>query len=252
MSFIKDAILTPKRSCKVKETHPQISFKPADNSFKPADNLMLESAAKERIYDSLGFDEGKMYFAYLKGISESVEKEFSYSKKYRVLRELYKQGAVAKCRAQDKENFTYLILPPACIIKQCRKDKVAQFLEDMYYAQFSGQWKGFLEITVSKEEPLIVSILKEFTENTAEIVAGRVLKEQMRSELVHAGIAVKEAYTSKKNAGRIDNKIFFEFTRPFDDFSEESSGYIAFTESIESLDLVVKIKNRIQSILHNQ
>ena len=95
MSFIRDTILTPKRSCKIKETPTQVPSKSVNNP-------MLESAAKERIYDSLGFDEGKMYFAYLNGISESVEKEFSHSKKYRVLRELYKQGAVAKCRSQGK------------------------------------------------------------------------------------------------------------------------------------------------------
>jgi len=223
MTFSRDPVLITKRSCKIKESVPQISS-------KPADNLMLESAAKERIYDSLGFDEGKMYFAYLKGISESVEKEFSHSKKYRVLRELYKQGAVAKCRSQDKENFTYLILPPTCIIKQDSKDKVIQFLEELYYRNFSYQWKGFLEVTVSKDDQLIVSLLKQFVENTAEIIADRNLKEQVRSELAHEGIIIKEAYASKKKAGRIDNKIFFEFTKPFDDFSEESSGYIAFTE----------------------
>ena len=164
---------------------------------------MIESAAKERIYDALGFDEGKMYFAYLKGISEKAEKEFSYSKKYRVLRKLYKKGAVAKCRSQDKENFTYLILPPGCILKQNNKDKVIQFLEELYYQNFSFQWKGFLEISISKDEPLIVSLLKEFTEDTAEIIASRSLKEQMLSELFHEGIVVKESYASKKNAARI-------------------------------------------------
>ncbi len=244
MTFSKDTILTPTRSCKIKETILQIPFKSAENS-------MLESAAKERLYGTLGFDEGKLYFAYLNGVSESIEKEFSYSKRYRVLRELYKQGAVAKCRAQDKENFTYYILPPACILRQNNKDKVIQFLEELYYAQFSEQWKGFLEITVSKEEPLIVALLKKFTEKTAEIIADRLLKERMRSESMHEGIIIKESYASKKNAGRIDNKIFFEFTKPFDDFSEESSGYVAFAESIQSAEFIVKVRNRIQAILHN-
>ena len=244
MSFIKDTISTSKRSCKLKETIPRISSKPADNP-------MLESAAKERLYDSLGFDEGKMYFAYLNGKLELVKKDFSYSKKYRVLRELYKQGAVAKCRSQDKENFTYLILPPTCILKQNNKDKITQFLEELYYQNFSFQWKGFLEIIVSKDDQLIVSLLKQFIENTAEIIADRNLKERVHSALAHEGIIIKEAYASKKKAGRIDNKIFFEFTKPFDDFSEESSGYIAFTESISSAELIVKVKNRIQQILHN-
>ncbi len=243
MSFIKDNVSSSKRSCKLKENLQPV--------VKSSDNPMLESAAKERLYDSLGFDEGRMYFAYLKGISEKVEKEFSYSKKYRVLRELYKQGAVAKCRSQDKESFTYLILPPTCILKQNNKDKVNQFLEELYYQNFSFQWKGFLEVTVSKDDQLIVSLLKQFMENTAEIIADKNLKEQVNSALMHEGVIIKEAYASKKKAGRIDNKIFFEFTKPFDEFSDESSGYIAFTESIASAEFIVKIKNRIQQILYN-
>lgn len=244
MNLIRDTAPTPKRSCKIKETSPQIPFKSISNP-------LLESSAKERLYDALGFDEGKMYFAYLSGVQETIEKEFSYSKKYRVLRELYKKGAVAKCRAQDKENFTYIILPPACILRQNNKDKVIQLLEELYYQNFAWQWKGFLEITVSKEEPLIVALLKKFTEKTAEIIAGRVLREQVHSGLVHEGIVVKESYTSKKNAGRIDNKIFFEFTKPFDDFSEESLGYVAFAESIGSAEFIVRVRNRIQAILHD-
>ena len=243
--IIKDTISTSKRSCKIKKTLSQISFKSIDNP-------MLESAAKERLYNALGFDEGKMYFAYLMGISESIEKEFSYSKKYRVLKELYKQGAVAKCKTQNKENFSYFVLPPSCILKYENKDKVSQFLEDLYYQEFDWQWKGFLEITVSKDEPLIIALLKQFTEKTSEVITDRNFKEQMHNELSHEGITIKESYKSKKKAGRIDNKIFFEFTKPFDDFSEESSGYIAFAESIPSAEMIVKVKNRIQAILHNE
>lgn len=68
----------------------------------------------------------------------------------------------------------------------------------MYCQEFNWQWKGFLEITVSKDEPLIIAILKQFTKKSSEVITDRNFKEQIHNELSHEGIIIKESYESKK------------------------------------------------------
>lgn len=230
------------RECSVRNSLP----KPIKISISP----FLESAAKERLYETLGFDEGRVYYKYLIGDSGKLNKEFSYSKRYRILKELFKKGAIAKYRTPSKETFTYLVLPPAFLIKNNTHDEVLEFLEALYYKEFNKQWKGFMEFAIVKENWLVSSILKNFTEHKAEVITTTDLKEYLSKEM-GSKLIIRGNNSTKNTIGLIDNKIFFEFTKPFDDFSEESSGYIAFTESIESKDMIVKIKNRMQSLIYD-
>ena len=73
---------------------------------------LLVKAAKQALCETLGFDEGLVYFLLLMKKEEEIEKEFSYSKKYRIFKALFDLGALGKIRSEEKDYFTYILLPP--------------------------------------------------------------------------------------------------------------------------------------------
>ena len=205
---------------------------------------MLDSAAKENLYNVLGFEEGNFYFSYITGNKDIANNGVSYSKKYRLLKELFEIGAVAKCKLTSKDSFSYFFLPPSCIINNGCGEKIMNYLENIYLKNFFNQWKGFIELTVKNENSLIGFIINKFTEKIAEINVNNEIIDKIINEDVKKVIKIKEQTLTKNNTGQIDNKIYFEFMKPFDDFSKETVGYIAFTESMNCKDEVLKIKNR--------
>lgn len=56
----------------------------------------LVKAAQLELADILGYDEARAYYLLLKKQETQLESEFSYSKKYRIMKSLFEAGAVAK------------------------------------------------------------------------------------------------------------------------------------------------------------
>jgi hypothetical protein len=71
--------------------------------------LMLK-AAQQALSEFLGYDEGIVYYSLLTNHSKEIESQFSYSKRYRVMKSLFESGAMAKLKPKNKDSFLYVLL----------------------------------------------------------------------------------------------------------------------------------------------
>jgi len=80
----------------------------------------IEKAAQQALSEALGFDEARVYYLFLTKKEKDIEKEFSYSKKYRLLKELFKLGAMGKIKPENQDFFSYILLPPSFLYEERR------------------------------------------------------------------------------------------------------------------------------------
>src|SRR3989344_9472255 len=72
---------------------------------------LVEHAARHALSESIGYEEAKLYWMILTKQEHAIEKEFSHSRRYRLLKSLFHNGYLAKARKSNKDAVSYVPLP---------------------------------------------------------------------------------------------------------------------------------------------
>ncbi len=124
------------------------------------DNL-IEQASKQILSEFLGFEEGLVYYLLLTKKESLISKEFSYSKRYRLLKKLYEEGAVGKLKPENQDFFNYFLLPPTFLYSKEIDLKIIDFLEQIYLKNHSKILDTNVSQIILKDEiPLLYFLLK--------------------------------------------------------------------------------------------
>ena len=122
-------------------------------------NKLIKVAARQVLADKLGVDEGLIYYLLLRGKEREIEEEFSYSKKYRLMKSLFEKGALAKIKSEGKDFFTYFLLPPLFLVK----GMIRNYLEKEYFENFGEKMKGgFYQMIMKISFEDFLKFLKKF------------------------------------------------------------------------------------------
>lgn len=212
------------------------------------DNNLFEKAAQQILSEVLGYDEGKSYFLLLTKRQDELEKEFSYSKRYRILKNLYEFGAVGKFKPNNQEFFNYFIIPPTFLYDQADV-KIIEYLESIYLKNYSDIiLNNFSQMMLKDEINLLFFFLKYFMKENAKIKGDKVRLGKVIKEATNINIIDNKE--SKRRIGLIDKNFAFEFVDIPNKNSYESIGYFANSNSRNNKDYISIIEEEINRLSH--
>ena len=174
---------------------------------------ILEKASIQALSEILGYDEAKAYYLLLIKNENEFKKEFSYSKRYRLLKSLFNQEAAGKIKPGDQDFFNYIILPPTFLYLKPNniEEEIINYLEKIYLKnQCEFLLSRFSQIILKDDLGLIIFLLKYFMKNNAKISYDNtklkyILKEKSQS------INIIKTIDKKRKFGIIDRNFAFEF-----------------------------------------
>jgi len=188
---------------------------------------LFEQASKQALSDSLGFDEGRAYYLLLLKKEDELKKEFSYSKRYRLLKNLFELGAVGKLKPDEQDFFNYFVLPPSFLyIKEVEKE-IIEFLENIYLKNHSYIINSnFAQIILKNEMNLLLFVLKYFMKESARLVGDdKRFKTILGKNSNKIDIIIQR--NTKRRFGIIDQNFAFDFSEIISKNSHEYIGYMA-------------------------
>ncbi|MFH1211712.1 MAG: hypothetical protein V1659_02165 [Candidatus Woesearchaeota archaeon] len=191
-------------------------------------NNLLFNAAQHILGEVLGCDEGKAYYLMLLNKENQLDAEFSYSKKYRVLKALFSFGALGKFKIEQQDFFRYLLLPPTFLHFNDIESEIVEFLEKIYIENHSAILDSrFSQIILKDEKSLLIFLLKYFMTENAKLVTSEL--EDIREILKDKGdrVFARPRIDGEKSIGVIDRKFVFEFVNIPMAGGKESIGYIS-------------------------
>lgn len=207
-------------------------------------NNFIQKASQQALSEILGFDEGQAYYLLLN--NSSLEEEFSYSKKYRLLKSLFNLGAVAKIKPENQEFFNYIPLPPSFLHSTKTDTEIIIFLENIYLRNIYSQLtSNFSQIILKEEKGLLTFLLKYLMKTNAKFLTDDFNLKFLgiNSEKV---TIIKRAETKRK-IGIIDNNFSFEFNSLINQNSQDYIGYISNRQlSSISKDYYTSVKDELQ------
>ncbi|MEM4330849.1 MAG: hypothetical protein QW273_02475 [Candidatus Pacearchaeota archaeon] len=170
-------------------------------------------------------DEIKLYFSLLTENYELLEKEFSRSRKYRVMKRLFDRGVLIKIKWIDDENFKYFALPPTFLyIDDEGIKKNIKKIEKIFLKKINLEEFKFVNINVKNEKPFLILLLNNLVNNNASLVLPRDYKFPF--ELIEKKNLISyKKETENYFKGIIDEKIFFEFFEIPTDLNGEREFY---------------------------
>ncbi len=119
---------------------------------------IIKTATKQVIIEELGYDKGRMYFFLLTKENKSIEDDFSYSKKYRLFREMYKDGLIGKIKPEGKDFYKYFLLPQIF----GEDEEIKEFQKRNYFKNESLIYEGgFFQIIMKMNVEDFVKFMKE-------------------------------------------------------------------------------------------
>jgi len=205
-------------------------------------NNLLDRAAQQALSEVLGFDEARVYYLILKKKENELEKEFSYSKRYRLLKSLFELGAVGKAKPEEQDFFSYILLPPSFLYSSTDLE-IISFLEKLYLENHFGILnKRFSQIILKDEKILLIFLLKYFMEEKAEIAIDELRLDFLGKKKEKIKIMRRK---DRRKIGIIDRKLAFEFVSMFN--SDENIGYLS-TNKEDNKEYVSMIEKEINGM----
>lgn len=187
-------------------------------------NSILQKASQQTLCEVLGYDEGRTYYLLLTKNKSNFKKEFSYSKGYRMLKSLFRQGAVGKIKSQDKDFFSYILLPPSFLHFNKVDKKIISFLEEIYLKNFKEFLEtDFSQIIVKNEKSLVLFLLKYIMKQSAKIFGSEISLSCLGKN--SEKVTINSSETGKRK-GIIDKRFSFEFSAIKGRESDDYIGYI--------------------------
>ena len=185
---------------------------------------LLNKAAQQALTEALGYDEARAYYLLLNNKGKEFEQEFSYSKRYRLLKRMFETGAVGKIKPEQKEFYNYFLLPPTFLHYQKTNPEIIEHLEQTYLKNFKELFeKEFTQLIIKEEKTILLFLLKYFMKEQANLTT--------ELDLTTLGTERKKVRTTttketKIKTGTIDHNITFEFTNITTQISTEYIGHI--------------------------
>jgi len=188
---------------------------------------IIIKASQQALAEALGFDEGRAYYLLLTKQGEQLDQEFSYSKKYRLMKSLFEAGAAGKFKPKDKDSLTYFLLPPSFLSFKGADEEIVSYLEKIYLDSQSEILKsGISQIMLKDEKPILVFLLKYFMKENAKVNADDLnMKKILGSKSARIDLTSKNG--ENQRSGIIDKKISYEFVKIPAKNEREYIGYIS-------------------------
>jgi len=203
---------------------------------------LLLKAAQQALSDILGYDEATAYCMLLQKQEKELESEFSYSKKYRIMKSLFEAGAVAKFKPKDRDFFSYLLLPPSFLYfsEGEKVDKeIIELLESIYLENHSEMLeKELSQIILKDEKPLLAFLLKYFMKDSARLVTDEMDYKKILGSR-SSKITIINRKENARKSGVIDKNLFFEFASIPNGNEIEKREYIGYMSRNASIKHVV-------------
>jgi len=211
---------------------------------------LLDKASQQLLYQELGYDSGKAYYFLLTKNFKDFEKEFSYSKRYRLLKELFNCGVIGKIKIESQESFNYFILPPLFLYSKEIDFDIITFLEKIYLKNYSDiLLSSFSQVILKSENPLIFFLLKYFMKEEATLTLDKTILNKVLGDNLDKVNILKARTETKRRIGIIDKNFTFEFFDMLNKTSYESFGYIINHHQKcdqSKTDDIIKIKNELK------
>lgn len=188
-------------------------------------NALFEKATQHILCEVLGFDEGRTYYLLLTKNKKTLEKEFSYSKGYRMMKSLFLKGVVGKIKEKGKDYFSYVLLPPSFLHFKKVDKKVIRALEKVYLENYKKFFEtDFSQIIVKDDRGLILFLLKYVMKEDAKLFG-------VKFSLTYLGknknkVVINDSIGERRK-GLIDNRLSFEFSAIRGANSDDYIGYIS-------------------------
>jgi len=208
-------------------------------------NSLLQKAAQQALSESLGHEESCVYYSYLIKNQEKLKKEYSYSKRYRMLKNLFNLGAVAKLKTEDRDIFSYLLLPPSFLyFSKNVEEKIIKYLEEIYLKNYSDILTlSFSQLVLRDERSLIIFLLKYFMQDSAHLSIEKINYKKLG--LNSSKIQTKSSNKEKK-MGTIDNSFAFEFSRVRNKEAYDYVGYLSNKKGSSQPDYVFLVEKELK------
>lgn len=188
-------------------------------------NKYLVKAAEQTLSEVLGYDEGRAYYLLLNKKEQEIEKEFSYSKKYRLMKSLFDLGAMAKIKPGDKDFYSYIILPPTFLYSEKVDKDIIEYLEKIYLENFKEIFnQNFSQFILKDEKILLLFLLKYFMKDEAKLITDEL-------DIKYLGKLSSKIIINREGNGRrvgiIDKSLAFDFVSVMNQQGCDYIGYIA-------------------------
>jgi hypothetical protein len=195
-------------------------------------------AAQQALAEALGFDEARVYYLMLTKQEKSIESEFSYSKRYRIMKSLFESSALGKFKPNDKDSFLYMMLPPSFLYfnEEGSFDvEVIRFLEGLYLKNHSKLLEEeFSQMIIKDERPILVFLLKYFMKEKASLLAQELNLKKILGSRSDKVILLKKGEEARR-MGSIDKSFFFEFVKIPNKEETEYIGYLSHEPAENSI-----------------
>jgi hypothetical protein len=210
---------------------------------------LIKMAAKQALTEALGYDEARAYYLILNKKEQEFEKEFSYSKRYRLLKRLFELGAVGKIKPEEQDFFNYILLPPTFLHSKEVDLEIIEHLSKKYLENFEDVFeKEFSQIIIKDEKVVLLFLLKYFMKDAAKLAVGELDLKSLGNEGKKVSI-VKDYKDPRRKIGIIDKNFAFEFMNMTNKTSSEYIGYIAKNNNSSKKDYVAAIEKEIGMIM---
>ena len=203
-------------------------------------NQLLEKASQHALSETLGYDEGKAYYYLLTKQEKKLEIEYSYSKRYRLLKNLYIKGVVGKQKSEDRDLFYYFILPPSFLYFCNTNTSSILWLESLYEKYHSQLFKKeYLQMTAKDLNGFILYLLRHGMKKNASIQMDNTkISNMLGKDITNISFIEPPKYT-RRVMGIIDKNIVFDFSRVT---SRKEPYYVGFLSYSENSDYFKSVK----------
>ena len=213
-------------------------------------NLDIFGKACEQVLcQALGYDEGRAYYFLLTKNDVKLNQEFSYSKRYRLMKNLFELSAVGKIKNVGKDIFSYFVLPPSFLYFQDADLKIIEHLEGVYMGNFLEHFEhDFCQFRFKNEKVFVIFLLKYFMKDSARLLMDNFdldfLGERKKDVLI---LNIRD---SKRKIGIIDKKFVFEFVAFLNVEDYELVGHLVNINSgdFSKRDHVLNIQKELRSV----
>ncbi|MBU0957748.1 MAG: hypothetical protein KKF56_02965 [Nanoarchaeota archaeon] len=192
---------------------------------KKAKEEVIQKAAKQVLIEILGFDEGCVYFLLLNKDDLVLKKDFSYSKKYRILKKLFESNGVCKIKEQNKDFYSYFLLPPSFLRFEKVDLNIVEYLEKIYLKNFGNIfYKDFSQIILKDDKTLLIFLLKYYMKDKARLLVDNFdIKNILGND--YDNVSFVKNGKSKRKLGVIDD-FAYEFVDVMNQTGFDYIGYL--------------------------
>jgi len=188
----------------------------------------IEIAAEQVLCNVLGYDEGRVYLHMIMKKDAKIEEELSYSKCYRMKKNLFNYGAVGKIK-NGKDYFYYIPLPPTFLYYLGEVDKkIIEHLEEIYLKNHKEIFMyNFAQLLLKDSKSFISFMVRTLIKNEARLMLDSKYYEKLLSAELDKikKLNIDEGFT--KTMGIIDDEICFEFMNLNEESTKDLIGYIS-------------------------